>query len=68
MFYTYGYVSCGKKCSGSPGDDGLVPATCVADLEYSYSDGGASSYCGGAMGGCVTYISFNSHAISFISK
>ena len=55
MFYTHGYVNSWCKCSGSLGVDGLVPPVCVAGLEYSYS-GGASSYHGGAMGGCVTYL------------
>ena len=68
MFYTHGYVTSCCKCSGSPGADGLIPPACVAALEYSYLDSGASSYQGGAMGGCMTYIWFSNHAINLISK
>ena len=36
--------------------------------EYLYSPGGASSYLGGNIGCCMTYIWFNNLAINFISK
>ena len=52
----YEWVSNECKWSGNEGADGLAPSVLVCGCEYSYSSGGASSYHGGNIGGCTTYI------------
>ena len=54
--YAYGWVRSECNCSGNCGADSLVPPVLLGNCEYSYSLGGASSYHGGNIGGCITDI------------
>ena len=53
---TYERVRSKCKCSGNCGADSLALPILVDGCEYSYSPGGVSSYLGGNIGGCTTYI------------
>ena len=53
---TYEQVRSECKYSGNCGAEGVALLILVGCCEYSYSPGGASSYLGGNIGGCTTYI------------
>ena len=52
----YEWVRSKCKCSGNCGAEGVVLLILVGFCEHSYSPRGASSYLGGNIGGCTTYI------------
>ena len=51
MPYAYGWVRSECNCSMNLGADGVSLPMCIDGHEYSYSLGGASSYCWGKIGG-----------------